>query len=292
MDLTLIIVNYNTADLLKDCLNSICKKKWGVSWQIWVVDNGSSDDSVKMVKKNFPQVSIIQSSKNLGFAGGNNLGLKKVTSKYALLLNSDTIIGDQALDNLIEFATEGGYGICSCRLLNQDGTPQPNTGDLPYPLAIFFWLSGLDDLPFFGSLWPSFHKKDIKEGEVGWVAGTAMLISKSVLDKIGLLDEALFMYAEDTDFCLRATKAGFKIGWTKKAQITHLGGGSLKDPSFNQWLGEFRGLIYIYEKYFGALASYLIKMLFYIFIAARMVVFFILGKFRVSKTYAKVLFSI
>lgn len=292
MDLTLIVVNYNTADLLKDCLDSIDKKKWKVGLQIWVVDNASTDDSVAMLKKNFPQVTIIQSNKNLGFAGGNNLGLKKVTSKYALLLNSDTIVGDKALDNLVEFATEGGYGICSCRLLNRDGTPQPNTGDLPYPLAIFFWLAGLDDLPFFGSLLPSFHKKKINEGKIGWVAGTAMLISKPVLDKIGLLDEALFMYAEDTDFCLRAKKAGFKIGWTKKAQIIHLGGGSLKNPSFSQWLGEFRGLIYIYEKYFGILAGYILRILFYFFIALRIVVFSILGRFRVSKTYAKVLFSI
>lgn len=292
MDLTIIILNYNTSNLLRNCLSSIFEKNWSAYLKVWVVDNASTDDSVRMVKKNFPKVKIIQSRKNLGFAGGNNLGLKDVTSKYTLLLNSDTIIRDQALDNLVDFAMRGGYDICSCRLLNQDGTFQPNTGDLPYPLAIFFWLSGLDDLPFLKFLLPSFHKKVANEGEVGWVAGTAILISKPVLDKIGLLDETLFMYAEDTDFCLRANKAGFKIGWTKKAQITHLGGGSLKNPSFSQWLGEFRGLVYIYKKYFGVLASYSIKMLFYIFIAVRIMVFFILGRFRVSKTYAKVLFSI
>lgn len=292
MDLTVIILNYNTSNLLRDCLTSIYKQRQSNDLQIWVVDNASTDNSREMVKKNFPQVKLIESDKNLGFAGGNNLALKKVTSGYALLLNSDTRVTKDAFENMISFAQSGDYGIVSCKLINTNRTNQANTGDLPNPLSIFFWVSGLDDLPLFGSLLPSFHKKWVSEGKVGWVSGTAMLLSKEVLDKVGLLDEALFMYAEDTDYCVRSKKAGFKIGWTPQAKIIHLGGGSLKEPNLRQWTGEFKGLIYLYKKYYGDLASFGLKLAFLVFIFLRIVAFFVLGRFNQSKTYAKVLFNI
>ncbi|MDO8619119.1 MAG: glycosyltransferase family 2 protein [Candidatus Daviesbacteria bacterium] len=291
-DLTVIILNYNTKDLLHTCLESIFKNKWKTDLEVWVVDNASTDDSVEMVKKDFPKVTVLQSNKNLGFAGGNNLALKKITSRYALLLNSDTTVEQEAFDKLVNFADGDGYDIASCKLLNKDRSIQPNYGDLPYPTAVFFWISGLDDLPVIGKFLPSFHKKIINPGKVGWISGTAMLISKKVLEKIGLLDEDIFMYAEDTDFCMRAKKAGFKIGWTNLAEITHLGGGSLKDPNYRQWTGEFKGLIYLYQKYYGGLQSIILRLIFYKFILLRILIFSVLGKFEISKIYAKVFFTI
>lgn len=293
-DLTIIILNFNTKDLLKDCLKSIYDKKWNTNFDVYVVDNASSDDSVKMVEEKFPQVKIIKSDFNLGFAGGNNLGLREIRSKYALLLNSDTIVLDHAIDNLVDFMEEGDFGVGSCRLINKDGSFQANTGDLPFGPSLFFWLSGLDDLPLIGPFLPSFHNQYENSLEskkqVGWVAGTAMMIREDVIKKIGLLDEALFMYAEDVDFCIRTHRAGFKIGWTNRAEIMHLGGGSLEDPHFRQWLGELKGLIYLYRKYLGLFASYSLRLLFYIFILVRVIAFLILGKFEISKTYAKIIF--
>lgn len=291
-DLTVIILNYNTKDLLQDCLNSIFKNKWMINLEVWVVDNASTDNSLIMVKKNFPEVTILPSKKNLGFAGGNNVALRKITSEYALLLNSDTVVNSRVFDELISFAKSSGYGLLSCKLVSKDETNQPNGGDLPYPLPVFFWLSGLDDLPLIGPFLPSFHKRNLKEGEVGWVSGTAMLVLKKVIYKIGLLDEALFMYAEDTDYCLRAKRAGFRVGWTDRTRVIHLGGGSSADPSYRQWVGEFQGLLYVYKKYFGIFASFALRILFYLFICLRIIVFALFGKFNVSKIYAKILFTI
>lgn len=297
VDLTVLILNYNTQKLLKDCLQSIFSKKWQYNIKVVVVDNASSDESLEMIKKYFPQVTIIISKSNLGFTGGNNLGLKQLESKYCLLLNSDTKVLDGSLDNLIEFMERTDYGISSCKLLNEDQSLQANGGDLPLGWPLFFWIAGWDDLmPFIKKSLPSFHRQfdDFYRGErdIGWVSGAAMMIKKEVIEKIGYLDEAIFMYGEDVEYCLRAKKAGFKVGWTDCAQIVHLGGRSWVNPALNQWRGEFKGLLYIYQKYFGSLMSFFLRILIYTFIMLRAVAFLIIGKPKVSKTYAKIIFNI
>lgn len=292
---TVVILNYNTRELLNLCLKSIVSKSWKYKLSLLAVDNNSIDDSVEYIKKHYKQVDIILNDKNLGFAGGNNIALRKVKTRYILLLNSDTEVRPKSIDELIDFAQKGDFAISSCKLLNEDGSFQPNAGDLPFGFAIFSWLSGLDGFPVIGKFLPSFHRNDIifykNERQVGWVSGTAMLIRDDVIQKIGLLDENLFMYTEDTDYCIRAKKAGLKIGWTAKAEIIHLGGGSLKEPQYRQWLGEFEGLIYLYRKYFGEFSSMLLKIQIYFFIILRVIVFFLIGKINFSKIYAKVLFN-
>lgn len=297
MDLTIIILNFNTKNLLQNCLKSILDKSWKYKIEVLVVDNASDDNSVTMVRKNFPRVQIIESKKNLGFAGGNNLGLKKSQARYSLLLNSDTEVLEKSLDNLITFMDKTDFGIGSCKLLNKDRSFQPNAGDLPFGLSLFSWLLGLDDLPFVSKKnLPSFHQKHedyYKDNkEVGWVSGSVMIIKKEVLDKIGFLDEAIFMYGEDADFCFRAQKAGFKAGWTNSAQIIHLGGGSLKRATFSQWVGEFRGLIYFYKKYFGERPAFFLKILIYVFTFLRIIAFLVVGKPKISKVYAEVLVNL
>lgn len=297
MDLSIIIVNFNTSRLLQDCLSSIFKYGLKHKFSVVVVDNASSDGSAEMVEKKFPKVKVIKSEKNLGFAGGNNLGIKAGETKYYLLLNSDTIVPVGSLDSLVDFMDMSGFGVGSCKLLNKDGSFQANAGDLPFGLPLFFWLSGWDDiLPKIGEYLPSFHRKfkSFYEGdkEVGWVSGSVMIIKREVALSIGGLDEGIFMYCEDTDYCIRAKKAGFKVGWTDKAWVYHLGGGSSKDPALIQWVGEFKGLVYIYRKHLGILAGFILRMLILIFTVVRMVAFLVVGKFSVSKTYAKLIFEI
>lgn len=297
MDLTVIILSFNTKELLKKCLQSTFEKKWKYKIQIMVVDNDSSDGSPEMVKKDFSEAELIKASKNLGFAGGNNLGLKKAKSRYCLLLNSDTIVQDNSLDQLIDFMDNGGYGIGSCKLLNEDKSLQPNSGELPLGLPLFVWLAGLDDvMPRIKSLLPSFHRQfaQFYKGtrEVGWVSGSVMVIKKDVMDKVGFLDDAIFMYGEDVEYCLRAKRAGFKVGWTDQAQVIHLGGRSWQNPSLNQWTGEFRGLLYIYRKYFGNIACWSLRVFIYMFTMVRILAFALMGKYQASKTYAKIIFSL
>lgn len=297
MKLAVVILSFNTKELLQDCLSSIFEKKWQTDFEVWLVDNGSADGSAQMVKKNFPKVKLIESKENLGFTGGNNLALKKAQADYYLLLNSDTVVLDGSIDKLINFADNHDFGILSCKLLNKDKTLQPNAGDLPTLFPTFVWLSGLDDVLFFlKNYLPSVHKTSksyyLGQKEVGWVSGSVMLIKDQVVKKIGGLDEKIFMYGEDLEYCLRAYKNGFKVGWTDSAQIIHLGGGSTKNASLKQWLGEFKGLLYVYKKYYGQVSASFLKILIYFFVTLRIIAFSLIGKFNSSKTYAKILVTI
>lgn len=296
MQVSVIILSYNTKEILKNCLESIFNKKWENQFEFWVVDNASSDGSAEMVAKDFPKVNLIKSDKNLGYTGGNNIALKKISSEIVILLNSDTLVLEHSLDELVHLLADGNYAVGSCKLLNYDKTLQPNAGNLPFGISLLTWLSGLDDIPFLGADLPSFHRNSEiyyrGEKEVGWVSGSVIAIRQEVFKSIGYLDEGIFMYGEDVDFCIRSKKAGFRVGWTDKATIVHFGGGSSIDPRYKQWLGEFKGLLYIYQKYYGLSASLIIRFFLYLFIILRIVGFLIVGKFNYSKTYAKILLII
>lgn len=295
-DLSVIILNYNTKELILKCLKSILDKKWQHKVEVIVVDNGSNDGSKEAVRKRYPFVKLIPSRTNLGFAGGNNLGLKKSRTKYCLLLNSDTEVLDGALDKLVNFGRDRGFEICSCKLLNTDKSFQPNAGSLPSPFFVFLWLSGIDDLSKKIGFNVSYQARDkgyyLKDREVGWVSGTAMLIRSDIFKKIGFLDKKIFMYGEDVEYCMRANRSGFRVGWTNEAEIIHIGGGSWDQPKYNQWLGEFRGLLYIYKKYYGFWAKGYLKILIYIFSAVRIIAFLLFGKLSYARTYAKIITKI
>lgn len=294
-DLAVVILNYNTKKIILDCLRSIFDKKWKHSIGVWVVDNASKDGSCEAIKEKFPQVILIRNRKNLGFSGGNNIALKKACKKVdkVFILNSDTQVKEGSLDELINFSKKTDFDLLSCRLLNPDGSFQPNAGDLPHFTSVFTWITGLDD--FLGRVFPlpSFHQRQkqyYKDGnEVGWVSGTSMFIKKQVFEEIGFFDENIFMYGEDVDFCWRAKKAGFKIGWTDQAEIIHLGGASFDRPQLNQWTGEFKGLFYLYQKYYGLLPSLLLRVLVVPFVLLRVFAFSVIGKSNYALTYLKVL---
>lgn len=290
--LTISIINFRTKDLTEKCLKSILDKKWKIDPEIVVVDNASGDGSSEYLKDKFPKVKFIENDKNAGFAAGHNLVLEKTKSDYTLILNSDTEVMEGSLDKLVEFMEGSDFGIGSATLVNNDGSFQPAGGDLPNLWPVFVWLAGLDDfLPGKEDL-PSLHRKYknyYKGGEVGWVGGTAMIIKKSTIDKIGLLDGKIFMYAEDVEYCLRAHKAGIKVGFTDQASIKHLGGASSEEPHLRQWLGEFKGLKYIYKKHYGAFEQLVLDVLILFFVGLRIIIFTLLGKINVAKTYVEVL---
>lgn len=293
-ELSVIILSYNTKKLTIDCLRSIFSQKTNIKFDVWLVDNNSQDQTVDLVKKLFPKVNIIKNTQNLGFSKGNNLALKKNSSKYVLLLNSDTKIEDYTFDGLVNFAKKEDFAVVSCKLVNTNGSFQHNAGELPYLFHVIIWLSGIDDIfKKFKITLPSYHLTDERyfknDKQVGWVSGTAMFISRDVFKKVGYLDENIFMYTEDVEFCLRAKIAGFKIGWTKDVQITHIGGASSKDPKLAQWRGEFRGLLYLYKKYYGNLAAFVLKFIMYLFIILRIFVFGIFGKHTYAKTYLQII---
>ncbi len=297
-DLAVIVLNYNTKDRTLECLKSIFNENWRSRIQVWVVDNNSNDGTSQAIKKDFGhRVNLIESPVNGGYSAGNNLALKEAQARYYLILNSDTKIKKGALDKLVEFMDQNEFGICSCRLIYPNGQFQPNAGDLPFGWGLYIWIAGLDDFltPIAQKL-PSFHRKYSSyydhNRQVGWVSGTAMMISDKVKDKIGLLDDQIFMYGEDVEYCLRAKMHGFKIGWTSEAEIVHEGGGSSHDPKFVQWIGEYNGLLYIYKKYRSFFERLWLRLIIYKFTFLRMIAFYLIGKQDFAKTYGKILKNI
>ncbi len=291
IDLSIIVVNFNTKDITIQCLKKVFDQKTDLKIDVVVVDNGSTDGSYQVLKTQFPKAKLIKSEENLGFTGGNNLGIKNTKAKYYFLLNSDAFIKSGSLDNMVSFAKEGDFGILGCEIENKDGSFQPSGGKIPNMFSVFGWLSGLDDL-FGGVSYQAKNPKYFQSGDVGWVGGAAMLISDETLSKIGLLDQKIFMYGEDVEYCVRAKRNGIKVGWTDTLKVTHLGGASSNTPKLNQWRGEFKGLLYLYQKYYGNFQTLILKMMIYLFVFLRVVAFTILGKFRVAQTYGKIIFSI
>lgn len=296
--LAIIFLNYKTADMTIDAIKSVYKYPPDCSFDVWMVDNASNDGSIEKIEKAFPSVKIIANDENSGFAIGNNLAIKKAypESKYYLLINTDTIVYKDSLTELVNFADNSDHGIVSCYLTNPDGSFQPNCGDLPTFIPMATWLTGIDDIFKKFTNIPSYHqesKKYYKDGRsVGWISGSVFLIKKEVIEKIGMLDEKIFMYGEDVEYCWKAKRSGFTCGWTNKGKILHIGGASSDKPRLRQWAGEFRGLFYLYKKFYGAVPAFFVRIFSYVFILLRALAFLIMGKLEHAKTYVQVIGNI
>lgn len=314
MKVAVSIVNFNTKELTLNCIKSVLGKKWKSEVEVWVVDNASKDGSVEEIKnlkaknkqslifqnkqslffqnQNYnSKLKIIENRKNLGFGSGHNVALRKMKAPYVLILNSDTIMDEGTIDKMVEFMEENREcAIASCKVLGFDGKLQPNAGDLPFIQAVFNWLFNLE---IFGIKRPMLHINDPdfykRAGEVGWVSGNFMMIRVKALKEFGLFDEHYFMYFEDVDLCFRANKKGFKVMINPEVYIKHLGGGSLDEPHFRQWLGEFHGLSLFYRSRFGRVHGSLVVFLIYLSTLMRIIAFSLTGNFSYAKTYAKVI---
>lgn len=261
---------------------------------MWVLDNASNDGSVEYLKNKFPQTEIVSNDKNVGFAQGHNLILEKITTKYVLILNSDTEVSDGVLDNMYKFMEQNPQvGIASCKILGFDNRLQPNGGDLPFGIALVSWLLNLES--FFKNL-PNFHRQESdyyqQIHEVGWVSGNFMIARVDVLRSVGLFAKDYFMYFEDVDLCFKVRKAGYKVMINPQLSIRHLSGGSADDPKFRQWAGEYKGLLTFYKNHYGEGVSLLLKLVIQLTTILRIIAFAIVGKFDYSKTYVKVISNI
>lgn len=229
-DLTLIILNYNTQFWLKktlETLNEFYLEKTKYQIKTIVVDNGSTDGSVEFIKKEMKWVKLIETGQNLGFAGGNNVALKKVTSRYVMLLNSDLEFReDSNLDILIEYMDkhpEAGVITPRIEFINGDIDPACHRGE-PTPWASITYFLKLEKLFPQSRLFGQYHQwyKDLaSHHQIDACSGATFLIKKDIMDEIGYLDERFFMYAEDLDWCLRVRNHGFQIIYHPEVKITH-----------------------------------------------------------------------
>ena len=230
MKLSIIILCWNDLKVIPDCLRSIYASTHPSELEVIVSDNGSTDGSIEFIRKEFPQVLVIENGVNLRFAKGNNVAIRASQGEYVLILNPDTIIHDGTLDKMVAFADKhpeaGAFG---CRVLSADGSFQPCIRPLHTLRAE--WMAALG-LGILGYVSDWFHSgvymgwKGDKERTVGWLAGCFILVPSKLLKRLGGFDEQFFYYYEDTDLCRRIWEAGYPILYTPEAVITHLGGQS------------------------------------------------------------------
>ena len=296
MLITTIIVSYNTADLTCQAIKSVIDDalKNQIEHEVIVVDNASSDNSVKKIKqltKKFSQVRLFENKKNLGFAKANNQAIKKAKGEFIFLLNSDAQVIPGSLTRLAHaLQTNQALGIVSPLLLNPDKTLQNQGGDLPSLFSVANQMFFLDDLPIIGQYLPSPQKKFLPKKSptyMGWVAGTAMMIKSEVIDQVGFLDEKIFMYAEDVDYCWRARQQGFQIALVPEAKVIHYG--SASSSSARAIEGEFLGLIYLFKKHQPSWKLSFLKLILLTGASLRVVLFAIIGQKEKSLIYKQVL---
>ncbi len=230
INVSVVIVSYNTCDLTRQCLERVEEYAAEISCEVFVVDNASTDGSAAMVASRFPWVKLIELPENRGFAGGNNPAMRKASGRYVLLLNSDAFLDSGVLSKTIKHMDRHpDIGILGCRLTNADGSMQPSARMLPSPLNKLLHITGLaarfPRSRFWGrvdfSWWDHSQPRS-----VGWVVGAYFLIRKKVMEDIGYLDERYFLYFEEIDYCLSARRAGWDVVFYPHAAVVHLGGQS------------------------------------------------------------------
>jgi len=277
MKLSIIIVNWNSTEFLKQCVQSIVDTTRDLEFEVIVVDNASTDQSFHELANRFPGVKLICSPQNVGFACANNLGEEHATGANLLFLNPDTLVRGNAIRTMLlvlQSSTE--LGAVGCRLLNGDGTLQTSCVQ-PFPnilnqvLAIDWVQRRLPQLAFWGK-GPLYAKGHASVAEVDVVSGACLMVKRDTFEHVGRFSDEYFMYAEEIDLCYKIRLAGLGIGYTGQAEVVHFGGQSTKKhgdgfsdmlmrDSIFKFLRKFRGLAYAWSYRLSLLASASLRVL-------------------------------
>ncbi|MFH1998637.1 MAG: glycosyltransferase family 2 protein [Planctomycetota bacterium] len=261
-DLSIVILSWNTSALLRACLDSIYKEDSETFPEVIVVDNASDDESVSMVERGYADVILIRNQKNEGYARGNNIGMERSSGNYILLLNSDTELKPGALRAMTSFLdSHPDYGACGAQLHNPDGSLQRACMRFPKLWDPLFFDT------FIERLWPRnpvvqrYFMRDFDHAhscDVQQPPGACFMVRRSLVDAVGMLDEDLFLFYNDVDFCRRIWKTGFKIRYIAEAKVLHHGGASTsKYHEFGLEL--HRNRVRYFRKYFGLAGAAITK---------------------------------
>lgn len=267
MDVSIIIVNWNTRDILRNCLRSVYDQTREIAFEVIVVDNASNDASVEMVKKEFPQVILINNLENRGFAAANNQGMKIAKGRYVLLLNPDTIVLNGAIQKTIAYAEKNPEaGVIGCRAVWPDKRRQSTCFRFPTLLFIL-----LDSLLFFRMAKPFhrplFHPERYpsldfsQEHDVDVVAGCFFLVRRDVIDQVGMFDDDFFMYGEEVEWCHRIVKKGWRIRYFPGTQIIHLFGASSSQVEEETKVNKRKGNLLFLHKTKGPFCAWLANLI-------------------------------
>ncbi len=225
MDVSIIILNYKSKGLTKQCLKGIDLLKSGLNIETIVVDNASRDGTPEMVREEFPNVKVVESPINSGFAAGNNLGIRKSTGKYIMILNPDVAIMNNSIDVLYQFMEQHPeVGLAGPRLINPDGTTQASCRTFPTPQIVIYRRTPLGKLPTPKKMLKRHlmvNWDHSKNSPVDWMIGACFFVRREAMEKVGLMDERFFLYLEDVDWCRRFWQAGYQVYYIADAEMVH-----------------------------------------------------------------------
>ena len=287
IDLSIIIVNWNTRDLLAQCLESVISSQisvarhkgaelmtddWLLTTEVFVVDNASTDGSAAMVRERFPQVRLIENSENVGFAQANNRAIRESSGRYVLLLNPDTEVHPGALASLLALMdTHPQAAAAGPRLLNPDGALQPSCHPMLTPWREFWRLLFLERIrrraTYDVARW---NLRTPRQVEV--IKGACLMLRREALDQVGLLDERYFIYTEEMDLCYRLRQAGWELYWVPEAQVVHYGEGSTQQVAEAMYVQLYRSKVQFHRKTGGDGRARLFKTLLALAYLPRLVV--------------------
>jgi len=255
MDISIIIVSWNVRDLLKKCLESIYKYSLDVSFEVFVVDNHSSDGSPAMVRADFPQAVLIENFENLGFAAANNQALAECSGRYVLFLNPDTELVDNSIRAMTLFMdAHPDASALGCKLIYPDGSLQHSCRRFPSIFTDLMESLHLDEL-FPENRILNYYRMGLKgydtTHEVDQPAGACLLIRRAVFEKVGILDERFFIYFEEVDLCRRIKKAGGKILFTPDITVVHIANKSTGQVYAESRRYYIRSKLLFFEKHYG-----------------------------------------
>ncbi len=259
--ITVVIVSYKVKDYLCQCLHSLRRALVGIDAEVCVVDNHSDDGTVDFLREKFPEIKVIASPQNLGFARANNLAIRQTESEFVLLLNPDTFVGEQTIRQSLDFMDEhpqaGGLGV---RMLKTDGNDAlESRRGLPTPMVAFYKMVGLcAQYPKhrrFGQYYMGYLSWD-KAARIEVVSGAYCLLRRKALDAIGLLDEDFFMYGEDIDLSYRLLKGGYE-NWYLPAKILHYKGESTEKSSFRYVHVFYKAMLIFFRKHYSQMSKLL-----------------------------------
>ncbi|WP_223065893.1 glycosyltransferase family 2 protein [Paenibacillus caui] len=255
MDLSIIIVNYNTRDLTLDCLQSVYDSRTAYRYEVILIDNHSSDGSVQAIAERYLQVTVIANDNNAGFAKANNQGMNIAKGRYILLLNSDTVVQPDTLHTMVSFMdSRPDVGASGCKIILPDGSlDKACKRGFPTPSASFYYAFGFSklfpDRPRFNQYQLGYLDPD-DSYPVDCLVGAFMMVRREVIDQVGGLDEDFFMYGEDIDWCYRIKEAGWGIYYNSDTYIVHYKGGSARRRPLKIVYEFHRAMVLFHRKHF------------------------------------------
>ncbi|OGO26632.1 MAG: hypothetical protein A2W33_06850 [Chloroflexi bacterium RBG_16_52_11] len=269
--LSVIIVSWNTRNLLENCLDSILTNPPASPFEIWVVDNASTDESPRMVRERYPQVRLVENPENVGFARANNEAIQRCVGKYVLMLNPDTLAESRELETLVDFLDKHPKaGAAGAKVLMPDGSLQISSHPRPTLSRELWRMFHLDTLLPYAE-YPLTKWETNQAQEVDALMGACLMLRKEVLDQVGYLDEDFFIYSEEVDLCHRIQRAGWHLYWVPQAQVVHFGGQSTQQVPKEMFLNLYQSKIKYFRKQYGSLTAQIYVMILMIAALSRII---------------------